>query len=151
MNYQKTVSNVNLASYAGDWYVQATRPTVFEKDVYNGLENYKIEGDKIDITFSYNKGGFDGEKKVVKQKGTVYNQKTNAHWKVSPFWPLKFDFLVIALADDYSWTAVGVPSTKYLWVMTRKKTVAKDQVDEMLQSIASKGYPINDIVYISHQ
>ena len=150
MNYKDTVDFVDLEKYQGDWYVMAARPTYFEKEVHNGIETYHIDGKKIKIKFSYRKGDFNGPKKEVQQSGEVYNEKTNAHWKVSPLWPLKFDFLVIALADDYSWTAVGVPSGKYLWVMSRDYEISREQVDHMLEKVKAAGYPIHNIEYVPH-
>lgn len=151
MKFEKTVEYVDLSKYEGDWYVMAARPTIFETEVHNGIENYQIEGDEIKISFTYNKGDFNGDKKEVTQSGKVFNQKTNAHWKVSPFWPLKLDFLVIALAEDYSWTAVGVPSGKYLWVMSRDYNLTRDQIDQMLDEVKAVGYPVHDVEYVPHK
>lgn len=151
MKFENTVKYVDLEKYQGDWYVMAARPTIFESEVHNGIENYSIKDNQIIITFTYRKGDFQGPKKEVKQKGSIYNTDTNAHWKVSPFWPLKFDFLVIALADDYSWTAVGVPSGKYLWVMSRDYNVSREKVDIMLEKVKASGYPVHDIEFIAHQ
>ena len=30
--------------------------------------------------------------KTIPQTGIIVDKDSNAHWKVSPFWPLKFDF-----------------------------------------------------------
>jgi apolipoprotein D and lipocalin family protein len=97
-NNVKTVEKVDLQKFMGDWYVLAGRLTYFEKDVHNGLESYtwNSKEDRIDASFTYNKGLFEGPLKSLPQKGWVYNQKTKSHWKVSPLWPFKFDYLIIA-------------------------------------------------------
>lgn len=151
MKYTKTVNHVDLSRFAGDWYVVKARPTFFEKDVYNGIENYQFDSNEVKIRFSFNQGGFEGKEKVIKQKGTIHNKTTNAHWKVSPMWPLKFDFLIIDLAEDYSWTAVGVPSTDYLWIMARRYDHSTAEIEAMIQSVAAKGYPVHDLKTIAHQ
>lgn len=148
MDYNKTVEYVDLDKYMGDWYVLASRPTMFESDVNNGVENYNLVGDRIDVTFTFNTS--EGKKKVMTQKGKVIDKKSNAHWKVQPLWPFWFDFLVVDLADDYSWTAVGVPSGKYLWIMSKSKQHTREEIDKMLESVQKRGYPINDIRYVPH-
>ena len=86
--YMKTVEYVEMDRFMGEWYVLAGRFTMFEKDVHNGVEIYKWNEKKqrIDISFDYNQGSFDGKKKSLPQKGWIYNKETNAHWKVSPLW-----------------------------------------------------------------
>lgn len=153
MNYQKTVSKVDLQKFMGKWYVIAGRFTFLEKDVHNGVETYKWneKEQRIEIGFTYNQGSFNGPEKSIPQKGWVYNLDSKAHWKVSPFWPLKFDYLVIDLAPDYSWTAIGVPNGNYLWIMTREKQVDKKLLPEILERLAKNGYPIQDVVEVPHQ
>jgi len=42
--------------------------------------------------------------KHIYQKGWIYNTKTNAHWKISPLWPFKFDYsLRPRLSVDSDW------------------------------------------------
>ena len=69
---------------------------------------------------------------------------------MSPFWPLKFDFLVIGLGDNYDWTAIGVPSQKYLWIMFRKAHPSQDQINEVINQIDSLGYNTEELEYFEH-
>ena len=98
--------------------------------------------------FYFNKDSFDGKVKKIPQKGWIQNKETNAYWKVSPFWPLKFDYLVIALADDYSWTAIGVPNQKYLWIMADDWYMDDEKLAEVTKVIKDKGYSVENIVRI---
>lgn len=151
--YYKTVDKLEIPRFMGKWYVLAGRFTVFEKEVHNGIEIYAWDEKKsqIDISFDYNQGSFDGKKKSLPQKGWIENTSTNAHWKVSPLWPLKFDYLVIDLADDYSWTAIGVPNQKYLWIMARDTKNSETVVKEALERLKTKGYNTENIVLVPHR
>jgi apolipoprotein D and lipocalin family protein len=153
MNYTKTVPKVEIERFMGKWYVQAGRFTFLESQVHNGVEVYtwNEKEKRIDISFTFNKGSFTGKEKSIPQKGWIENASTNAHWKVSPFWPLKFDYLVLDLAPDYSWTAIGVPNGNYLWIMSRDKKMEKSQLDEILIRLNKAGYPVNDIVTVPHE
>ncbi len=152
VSYKKTAKDVDLQKFMGTWNVQAGRFTFLERDVHNGKEIYtwNEKEQRIDIEFTYNKGSLDGDVKSVPQKGWVHNKKTNAHWKVSPFWPLKFDYLIIYLSEDKNWTAIGVPSQSYLWVMSREKNPTREKVDEVLETVKKLGYDTSSIEYVEH-
>ncbi|MBC7371409.1 MAG: lipocalin family protein [Bdellovibrionaceae bacterium] len=149
----KTVDSVDLPRFMGDWYVLGGRFTFLEKDVYNGLESYTFNEDKkrIDIAFHYNKGSFDGETKSIPQKGWVENEKTNAHWKVQPLWPLKFDYLIVDLDPNYQWTAIGVPDQKYLWIMARDWKTPEATMKKVVESLNRKGYDTKNLVLVPHR
>jgi apolipoprotein D and lipocalin family protein len=91
---------------------------------------------------------FDGKLKSIPQKGWIQNSKTNAHWKISPFWPLKFNYLIIDLAEDYSWTVIGVPSQKWVWIMAKDWNMNPDDFDMIVSRIESMGYSTKDIIKV---
>jgi apolipoprotein D and lipocalin family protein len=117
---------------------------MFEKGAYNATETYtwNQEKNRVDIDFRYNKNAFDGPEKKIPQKGFVYNQTTKAEWRVQPIWPLKFAYLIIDLAKDYSDTVVGVPNRQYVWIMARQKTMTDVRYNELVKKLESLGYDI---------
>lgn len=151
MDYRKTVSSVDLNKFMGKWYVVAGKYTFLENNSKNNLEEYSWnkEQSRIDIKFSFDDKK-SGKKKVYTQKAWVENKKTNAYWKVQPFWPLKLDYLIIDLADDYSWTAIGVPSGKYLWIMSRDPAFTRDKLEMVIKRVTSRGYPTTDLTFTEH-
>ena len=151
--YTKTVSKVDIKRFMIPWYVQAGRFTPFEKDPYNGIETYKWNEleQRIDIEFTFNQGALNGPIKKIPQKGWIKDKVTNATWTVQPFWPLKFDFLIIALDEDnYEWAAIGVPSQKWLWVMTRSQQYSREKIKEILKEIENMGYSIEKTQFVQH-
>ena len=148
-----TVEKVDLPRFMGPWYVAAGRFTMFETEVNNAVEiySYNEKTKRIDIDFSYRKGSPNGKLKKIPQTATVVEGSQNAHWLVSPFWPLKFDYLVVALAEDYSWVAIGVPNQKYLWIMFRKKTPSKAEIDVPLTELNRIHYDTSQIVYVPQE
>ena len=150
MNYNKTVDKVETEKFMGRWYVQAGRLTFLEEGAHNAVETYtwNEEDQKILIDFVFNKDSFEGKKKSIPQKGWIHNKSTNAHWKVSPLWPLRFDYLIIDLADDYSWTAIGVPNQKYLWIMSRDWNFSDAKVTEILTRLKAKGYDVEKTIRV---
>ena len=151
--YNQTVQHVQLEKFMGQWYVIAGRFTFLEAGAHNAVETYSYNKEKnqIDISFTFNKDSLEGEQKSIPQTGWIHNASSNAHWKVSPIWPLKFDYLVLDVAEDYSWTAVGVPNQNYLWIMSRSKNIPRPQVLTIIEKIAKSGYNVNDITYVPHK
>lgn len=148
-----TVAKVDLPRFMGPWYVAAGRFTAFETDVHNAVEIYSYDekSKKINIDFSYRKGSPTGKEKKIPQTATVVEGSENAHWLVSPFWPLKFDYLIVALDPEYAWVAVGVPSQKYLWIMFRKKSPSKDEIQVAVKELERIHYNTADLVYVPQQ
>ncbi len=150
--YDKTVDKVDRDRFMGDWYVMAGRFTALESDVYNSIETYSwnTKEERIDVDFRFNKGGFNGELKKYPQKAWIVSEN-NARWKVQPFWPLKFDYSVIALDPDYRWTAIGVPNQKYLWVMSKDPKFTREETDAVLKKLKDGGYDTSSIEYVQHK
>lgn len=151
-SYDRTVAAVDRDRFMGTWYVVAGRFTFLETDVYNSVEKYTWNEalQQIDIDFSYHQGSPQGKLKKYPQTGWITNHTTNATWKISPFWPLKFTYLIIALDPDYQWCAIGVPNQKYIWIMSRDPHLARKKIQTILQEIHSLNYAVEDIVYVTH-
>ena len=144
---QPTVPHVEIPKFMGRWYVIANIPTPFEKGAHNAIETYvwNEAKDRIDIDFRYNKDSFDGAEKKYPQKGFIYNQATKSEWRVQPFWPLKFAYLIVHLADDYSDTIIGVPDRGYVWIMAREPKISDARYAELVEKVRSFGYDIGKL------
>jgi apolipoprotein D and lipocalin family protein len=143
----KTVDYVDLERFMGKWYVITGRTSFMEKGAHASVEKYSWNKEKkrIDIDFTFRKDSLNGKLKSIPQKAWIENTETNAHWKVQPFWPLKFDYLVIALGPNYEWTAIGVPDQKYLWIMARKSHISDEELSSILKVVSKTGYDIQDL------
>jgi len=137
----KTVSHVDLERFMGDWYVVANIPTAIEKGAHNALESYALNPDgTIATTFTFNKGAFDGPKKTYHPKGFVLDTETNARWGMQFLWPIKADYRVIYLDEDYQTTVIGRAKRDYVWVMSRNPAFSDTEFEQMQAFIASVGY-----------
>ncbi len=50
-------------------------------------------------------------------------------------WPFKADYLIIDLDPNYNWTVVGVPSRRYVWIMSRKPQLDADTYNSIVQRL----------------
>lgn len=138
---------VDIQRFMGDWFVIASIPTPFETGVYNGLERYKWnqEDERIEISFLYNHKSFEGKVKEITQKGWVQESGQGAYWKVQPFWPLKFGYLILAVSENYDWTVIGVPDKSYAWIMAREHEMSSESFAEARKRLEELGYAMKKL------
>lgn len=142
----QTVPFVDIERFMGDWYVIANIPTFIEKRATNAIESYRQNSKgQIETTFTFFQDNPSGRKKVYKPTGFIYNSETNAEWRMQFIWPFKAPFLIIDLDDDYSYTVIGVPNRKYVWIMSREPILSDDIFSEITQKLAVIGYDISKI------
>jgi apolipoprotein D and lipocalin family protein len=142
----ETVDYVDLERFMGDWYVIANIPTFLEKDAYNAVENYEMNDDgTIATTFTFRKGGFDGEKKVYTPKGFVRDDASNALWGMRFIWPIKADYRIVYLDDDYSQTIIGRQKRDFVWVMAREPNISEADYEMLLDVVESLGYDMSKV------
>jgi apolipoprotein D and lipocalin family protein len=141
-----TVEHVDLQRFMGDWYVIANIPTFIERDAYNAVESYRLaDNGTIDTTFSFNKGGFDGDRKSYNPTGFVRDDSNNAVWGMQFIWPIKADYRIIYLNDNYSVTVIGRNRRDYVWIMARTPEIAEQDYQQLIELLAEQGYDIGKI------
>ena len=140
------VDYVDLDRFMGDWYVIATIPTFLEKDAYNPVETYKRDDDgTIATTFTFNKGSLDGPTKVFRPRGFVMDETTNAIWGMQFVWPIKADYRIVYLDDNYQQTIIGRNNRDYVWIMARSSMIPEADYINLLAKINSLGYDIDAV------
>jgi len=139
----ETVDRVDLPRFMGDWYVIANIPTRLEKGAHNAVESYRLDDDgSIATTFTFRDGGFDGEEKEYNPRGFVVDKETNALWGMRFVWPIKADYRIVYLEDDYSITIIGRNKRDYVWLMARQPELPKQKYDYLLGLIEEMGYDL---------
>ncbi len=145
-----TVESVDLKRFMGDWYVIASIPTFIEKDAYNALESYRLDPDgTIDTTFRFNKGSLDGPLKKYQPRGFV-KHSSNAVWGMRFIWPIKAEYRIIYLTEDYTQTVIGRTKRDYVWIMARKPSIPDDEYQGILDFLREQGYQLENLKKISH-
>jgi apolipoprotein D and lipocalin family protein len=138
----QTVPHVNLSRYMGDWYVIANIPYFAEKNCYDSIESYALRADgRIDNWFQCRKKSFEAplERKAT-ALATVEDTSSNAVWSVRFFGFISVKYLILDLDPNYQWVAVGHPSRRYGWIMSRSKTLDEATYQAILGRLAAHGY-----------
>jgi apolipoprotein D and lipocalin family protein len=142
----RSVAHVDLDRFMGDWFVIASIPTFIEKDAYNAVESYERSGDRqVATTFRFNKGSFDGPLKTYKPTGYVSDDPSNAIWGMQFIWPIRADYRVMYLSEDYSRTVIGRNKRDYVWIMARTPVIAEADYRTLVDLIADQGYDTSKI------
>jgi apolipoprotein D and lipocalin family protein len=135
------VSHVDVNRFMGAWYVIASIPSRFEGDAYNAVETYELRADgKIQTTFRYRKGGFDGTVKTMHPVGTVQADSGNAIWGMQFIWPIQAEYVIAYLDPDYREVIIGRSKRDYVWIMARTPAMDAQDYEKMVAEVAALGY-----------
>ena len=145
----KTVNYVDLERFMGDWYVIACIPTLIEQDIYNAVESYQLNQDgTIQTTFTFKKGGFDGKPKKYEPKGFVVPNTGNALWGMQFIWPIKAEYRIVELDQNYQNTIIARNARDYVWLMSRQPKISDDQYNRYVLKINEMGYDVSKLVKV---
>jgi apolipoprotein D and lipocalin family protein len=146
------VESVDLERFMGDWYVIANIPTFLEKSAHNAVESYNLNDDgTIATTFTFRDGGFDGERKEYNPRGFVREGTNNAVWGMRFVWPIKADYRIVYLDEDYSITIIGRNKRDYVWLMAREPEIPAARYQELLDLIGEMGYDLSQVQKVPQQ
>jgi apolipoprotein D and lipocalin family protein len=141
-----TVDHVEIDRFMGAWYVIANIPTFVEKGAHNAVETYSLNDDgTIATTFTYRKDGFDGKLKEYNPKGFILDTRTNARWGMRFFWPLKSDYRIVYLDDEYTKTVIARQKRDFVWIMARTPAISEGDYDELVLLIENLGYDVSKL------
>jgi apolipoprotein D and lipocalin family protein len=133
----------------GDWYVIASIPTFLEKNAHNAVESYRQNSDgTIATTFKFNKGSFAGPLKTMRPRGWIRDTATNATWGMQFIWPIKAEYLIAYLNDDYSQTIVARSARDYVWIMARTPQLPAADYDQLVDQVRRLGYDTSQLVRV---
>ena len=147
-----TVESVDLNRFMGDWYVIANIPTFIERDAYNAIETYELDEEgNVPTTFTFNKGGFDGPLKVYRPKGFIKDDGSNARWGMQFIWPIKADYRIVYLSEEYERVIIGRKARDYVWLMARTPTISDADYKAAITRITELGYDPTKIRKVPQQ
>lgn len=141
-NVPQPLKPVDLDLYQGKWFELARHENRFEKGLDAVTAEYALRPDgKVQVTNSGSQTGPDGDRSFVEGRAIVVDEETGAKLKVSFFGPFYTgDYWVLDHADDYSWSIVGEPGGRYLWVLSRVARLEPAAFEALMQRVEALGY-----------
>jgi apolipoprotein D and lipocalin family protein len=139
----RTVAQVDLARYVGTWYEIASYPQRFQKGCTATTAVYTLREDgKIQVVNRCHRDSLDGRETIAKGRARVVDHESNAKLKVTFFWPFWGDYWIIDLDPEYRYAVVGHPNRKYLWILSRTRTMDPLVYSGILERLTAQGYDI---------
>ena len=136
---------VDIPRFMGDWYVIANIPTFIEKGAHSAKESYRLEPDgTIATTFTFRADAFDGPPKDYHSKGFVLGEH-GAVWGQQYIWPIKADYRISYVSDDYQLTVIAREKRDYVWIMARTPTIPEADLARLEAFVQSQGYAADSL------
>ena len=133
-------------SYNGVAIISKKKLDNIEKDIFNATETYRrASNGTIETTFTFTKGGFSGPRKTYRPTGFIDNTDTNAVWGMQFIWPIKADFRIVYLDENYQRTVIAREKRDYVWLMARDPILSAEEYAGFVQFIVSLGYSENQL------
>ena len=134
---------VDLDQYAGDWFVHGAIPLRIpffsDAEARNYTEHYeRLAPNAIRMTSAFEIPG--AKRRSFSFKGNVIDQPLNATWSIGIVWPIRAEYSIIYLDEDYNTTVVASPNRKYAWIMSREPQMNDIEYGKILEFMAGEGF-----------
>lgn len=141
-----TVASLDVERFMGRWYEIARYDHKFERDMTNVTATYTLQDDgKIQVL---NEGMKDGVHKTAEGRAKQPDPGDPGKLKVSFFLWFYADYYVLELDPEYRYVLIGSSSDKYLWIMSREKTLPDGVLDELLANLEQRGYDTGKLIFV---
>jgi len=146
----KAIKGFDKEKYLGKWYEIARLDFVFEKNLNNTTAEYSLNDDgsiKV-VNRGYN---YVKNKKVESVgKAKFAGDSTEGKLKVSFFGPFYSGYNILAIDSDYKYALIVGKNLKYMWLLSREKTMPQNIKDEYLKIASDLGYNTSALIWVKH-
>lgn len=145
----RSVSQIDLARYAGKWFEIAAFPMYFQRNCLGDTTaEYTLQddGEIAVLNRCRTASGFD----QASGRAWAPDATLNAQLKVSFFWPFRSDYWVVGLDPDYRWALVGNPNRQYLWLLSRTPQLPPAEQERAQQVASEQGYDLKQLRFTPH-
>jgi apolipoprotein D and lipocalin family protein len=146
----KAVTGFEKEKYLGKWYEIARLDFKYEKDLNNTTAEYTARDDGyIGVT---NRGYNYIKKERVEAVGKARFRGADSvgELEVSFFGPFYGAYNILALDKDYKYALIAGSSLKYLWILSREKSVPDEIKAQYLDLAKSLKYRTEDLIWVEH-
>jgi apolipoprotein D and lipocalin family protein len=152
-----TVDHVEVERYLGKWYEIARFDQTFQKGCTAVEANYSLRKDgDIKVINTCRKGTPNGELKTAEGRAWIKDKNTNAKLKVQFFLKhLKLpifagNYWILELDQDYQYVIIGEPSRKYLWILSRSKTMEPKLYEDLVRKAKDLNFDVSKLLKTIH-
>lgn len=141
-----SVSFVDIDAFMGRWYVIATTPGVRHRNSQNALKDMEqLDDGTIQIQSYMLTGDEEPEWRMFEGSARIRNIRTNAEWEISFNWPVRNNFRILYLSEDYDLVLMGDERRNNIRVLSREPRIPDHRFSDMMIQAQNLGYDISRI------
>lgn len=133
--------------YLGTWYEIARMDFKFEKGLDHVTATYSLTDDN---TIRVDNRGYSARDQKWKEsigRAKFAGELSEGRLKVSFFGPFYAGYNVIAIDPAYRYALIAGNNLKYLWLLSKEKTMPTDIKDKYLAQARMLGYDTNQLIW----
>lgn len=148
------INDFELERYLGKWYEIARLDHSFERGLEQVSAEYSLRDDGgVDVV---NRGYSVKKQKWKKAVGKAYfvDEPEEGHLKVSFFGPFYGSYVIFELDENqenehYQYSFISGPNLKYLWFLSRTKTVEPELIDHFIAQAKQHGFNTDELIFVN--
>lgn len=137
---------VDLARFQGKWFEIAKLPRYTQNYCTGTTTFFKQRDGGLDVTNECRLGKLDGELKASTARVDVTGEggasKLEIH--VGAF---SGDYWILEVGEHYEYAVIGVPSRKYLWILSRTPKLDQAALDGIVERMKAANFPTSRLEY----
>jgi apolipoprotein D and lipocalin family protein len=142
----QTVSHVDLAQYAGQWFEIARYPNRFQEGCVGSRATYTLREDGRISVINECYDETSGKLRRAEGIARVVDKSSGARLKVSFFRPFYGDYWIIDLGQDYEYAVIGHPERTFLWILGRTGHMENNVYLAILSRLEKQGYDTSRLI-----
>lgn len=146
---RRTVGQIDLQRYMGDWYEIARFDHPFERGLRDVRTTYRLCDDGMIEVINCGIDTRSGKLKTIRGKARTTRQ--TGRLQVSFFWIFYSDYNILELGDNYEWVIIGSRSARRLWILSRTPTLPAPTLNHILALIHRRGYAVDRLLFVEQQ
>lgn len=142
----KTVQNLELDRYDGEWHEVARLPNRFEKGIVAAKATYGVG---LQGPLSVRNQGLkaNGELTSISGSATVVGEgKLKVRFDPFPANLFPGDYWILWINQSYTKAVVGSPNRKFLWLLSKDPAILASDFAEPLELIKAQGFAIDQLI-----
>ena len=138
--------------YLGKWFEIARLDHSFERGLSRVSAEYSL---REDGGLKVVNRGFDIKKNEWDEavgKAYFVGESDIGALKVSFFGPFYGAYNILALDKEaYQYSLVAGPNLSYLWILARTPELDQSVIDDLVNKAQALDFPVNELIYVSHE
>lgn len=134
--------------YLGTWYEIARLDYKYERHLDHVTAEYGLNPNGL---ISVTNKGYNYKKQQWEEsrgKAKPARDPKEGKLRVSFFGPFYAGYNVVAIDPDYQYALVAGKNTRYLWLLSRNKTMPQAVKDDFLERAKAIGYKTGELVWV---